>query len=141
MAMFFGHGIAATLDDTLARGEVRHFPLATFHPHAELAAEAAEAAGAQGKFWEMHDRLFEHQDALGNDDLIAHGSALDLDIDALTRELADGTHAQRVREDFTTGTRSGVNGTPSFFINNVRYDGSHDLGSMLNTLEGMVRAA
>ena len=119
----------------------RHFPLSTVHPHAELAAEAAEAAGAQGKFWEMHDRLFEHQDALGNDDLIAHGSALDLDIDALTRELADGTYAQRVREDFTTGVRSGVNGTPSFFINSVRYDGSHDLGSMLNTLEGMLRAA
>ena len=119
----------------------RHFPLSTVHPHAELAAEAAEAAGAQGKFWEMHDRLFEHQAALGNDDLIAHGTALDLDIDALTRELADGTYAQRVREDFTTGVRSGVNGTPSFFINNVRYDGSHDLGSMLNTLEGMLRAA
>ena len=119
----------------------RHFPLANVHPHAELAAEAAEAAGAQGKFWEMHDRLFEHQDALGDEDLIAHGRALDLDIDALARELADGAHAQRVREDFTTGVRSGVNGTPSFFINNARYDGSHDLGSMLKTLEGMLRAA
>jgi len=119
----------------------RHFPLTTAHPNAELAAEAAEAAGAQGRFWEMHDRLFEHQDALGEEDLVAHAEALGLDLERFARELADGTHAPRVRQDFISGVRSGVNGTPTFYINDARYDGAYDVASLLGALEAVLRAA
>jgi protein-disulfide isomerase len=101
----------------------RHFPLPEAHPHAVLAAEAAEAAGAQRKFWPMHHMLFEHQDALDQDDILDYADALDLDLTRFSRELADGTYAPKVREDFRTGVRSGVNGTPTFFINGVRFDG------------------
>jgi protein-disulfide isomerase len=113
----------------------RHFPLASAHPRAEAAAEAAEAAGAQGRFWEMHDMLFEHQDALEDRDLLAHAQAIGLDLTRFVAELAAGTHAARVREDFTSGVRSGVNGTPSFFINGLRYDGPRDVESMVVALE------
>ena len=89
----------------------RHFPLAEAHPHAVLAAQAAEAAGAQGKFWPMHHMLFEHQDAL------------ELDLTRFSRELSNQTYATKVRDDFRGGVRSGVNGTPTFFINGVRFDG------------------
>ena len=101
----------------------RHFPLAEVHPHAVLAAEAAEAAGAQGKFWPMHHMLFEHQDALDLDDILAHAGALELDLTRYARELAAETYATKVRDDFRGGVRSGVNGTPTFFINGVRFDG------------------
>ena len=113
----------------------RHFPLTNVHPHAEPAAEAAEAAGAQGRFWEMHDRLFEHQDALESEDLVAHADALGLDVERFVDDLADGVHAPRVRQDFLSGVRSGVNGTPTFYINGVRHDGSYDLASLLGALE------
>jgi protein-disulfide isomerase len=119
----------------------RHFPLTNIHPHAEPAAEASEAAGAQGRFWEMHDRLFENQDALEEEDLVAHADALGLDVEQLADELADGVHAPRVRQDFLSGVRSGVNGTPSFYINGVRHDGSYDLASLLGALELALRAA
>jgi formate-nitrite transporter family protein len=102
----------------------RHFPLAEMHPHATLAAEAAEAAGAQGKFWEMHDMLFEHQDALEQEDLVAYAEMLDLDVTRFTRELASGVHVKKVTDDFRGGVRSGVNGTPTFFINGERFDGN-----------------
>jgi protein-disulfide isomerase len=113
----------------------RHFPLTTVHPHAELAAEAAEAAGAQGKFWEIHDVLFEHQHALAPDDLVRYAAALGLDLSEFSSELARHVHAPRVREDFMGGVRSGVNGTPSFFINGVRHDGSFDFDTLLNAIE------
>ena len=102
----------------------RNFPLAEAHPHARHAAQAAEAAAAQGKFWEMHDMLFEHQDALTDADLIGYARELGLDAERVARELENGTHAKRVRDDFRNGVRSGVNGTPTFFINGQRYDGS-----------------
>jgi protein-disulfide isomerase len=101
----------------------RHFPLAEAHPHALLAAEAAEAAGAQGKFWQMHHMLFEHQDALDPDDILAYAGALELDVTRCARELANETYTTKVRDDFRSGVRSGVNGTPTFFINGVRFDG------------------
>lgn len=119
----------------------RHFPLTNIHPHAEPAAEAAEAAGAQGRFWEMHDRLFENQDALEDEDLVAHADALGLDVEKFAEELSAGVHAPRVRQDFLSGVRSGVNGTPSLFINGVRHDGSYDLVSLLGALESALRAA
>jgi protein-disulfide isomerase len=102
----------------------RHFPLTQAHPHAERAAEAAEAADMEGKFWEMHDMLFEHQDALEDDDLLAYALSLELDVERVRDALEAGLFLPRVREDFRSGVRSGVNGTPTFFINGVRYDGS-----------------
>jgi protein-disulfide isomerase len=102
----------------------RHFPLAEIHPHARLAAQAAEAAAAQGRFWEMHDMLFEHQNALEAEDLVGYAKSLGLDTGRFARELEAGTYAKRVRDDFRSGARSGVNGTPTFFVNGVRYDGS-----------------
>jgi protein-disulfide isomerase len=102
----------------------RHFPLAEIHPHARVAAQAAEAAGAQGKFWEMHDTLFEHQDALEVEDLLGYAESLGLDTVKFARDLEAGTFEKRVRDDFRSGVKSGVNGTPTFFINGARYDGS-----------------
>jgi formate-nitrite transporter family protein len=101
----------------------RNFPLQEAHPHAEHAAEAAEAAAAQGKFWEMHDALFEHQQRLEDSDLLGYADELGLDVERVARELEAGTYASRVRADFRSGVRSGVNGTPTFFVNGERYDG------------------
>ena len=119
----------------LLRMAYRHFPLTNVHPHAQLAAEAAEAAGSQGKFWEMHDRLFENQHALDSTSLIARAQNLGLDLKQFVHELNSGTHTARVREDFMSGVRSGVNGTPTFYINGVRYDGPVDVASMVVALE------
>ena len=119
--------IVKSIQDALGdelRFVFRNFPLADVHPHAEHAAEAAESAGAQGIFWEMHDTLFEHQDELDDAALVAYGEALGLDASQLARDIEDGAYEDRVREDFRSGVRSGVNGTPSFFINGVRYDGN-----------------
>ncbi len=101
----------------------RNFPLVNSHPHSQHAAEAAESAGAQGKFWEMHDLLFENQEALDDENLAEYAQALDLDARRLIGEVLSGAHMSRVREDFQSGARGGVNGTPSFFINGVRHDG------------------
>jgi len=109
----------------------RHFPLREIHPHAERAAEAAEAAGAQGKFWPMHDLIFTNQDSLEDADLLTHASALGLDVDRFQAELESGVHAGRVRRDFRSGVRSGVNGTPTFFINGVRFEAPWDLPTLL----------
>jgi protein-disulfide isomerase len=112
----------------------RNFPLANVHIHAEHAAEAAEAAGAQGSFWEMHDTLFENQMALEDEDLARYAAALGLDVDRFVSELFSGAHSSRVREDFRSGIRSGVNGTPTFFINDMRYDGPRDVETMVAAL-------
>jgi protein-disulfide isomerase len=113
----------------------RNFPLSEAHPHAEHAAEAAEAAAAQGKFWEMHDHLYENQDALDDEDLVGYAKALGLDVPRFVREMEEHRYAERVREDFRSGVRSGVNGTPTFFINGARHDGPFDLGSLLAAIE------
>jgi protein-disulfide isomerase len=113
----------------------RNFPLSTMHPHAEHAAEAAEAAGAHGKFWEMHDALYENQEALDDGDLVKYAVAVGLDPARFTSEMAKHTPAARVREDFMSGVRSGVNGTPTFFINGVRHDDSPDFETLLNAME------
>ena len=113
----------------------RNFPITTSHPHAEAAAEAAEAAGAQGRFWEMHDRLYENQARLSRPDLRSHAQAIGLDLGRFDDDLADHVHADRVREDFMSGVRSGVNGTPTFFINGVRHDGPFDIATLLGALE------
>ncbi len=113
----------------------RNFPLTRIHPQAEHAAEAAEAAAAQGAFWPMHDRLFERQFALEDENLVEYATELGLDADRLAGELAAGTHRDRVRDDFMSGVKSGVNGTPTFFINGQRHDGSYDLASLLAAME------
>jgi formate-nitrite transporter family protein len=102
----------------------RNFPLGEAHPHAQIAAQAAEAAGAQGRFWEMHDMIFEHQDALEVEDLLGYAASLGLDAEQIGRDLEAGTYVKRVRDDFRSGVKSGVNGTPTFFVNGARYDGS-----------------
>jgi protein-disulfide isomerase len=112
----------------------RNFPLINLHAHAEHAAEAAEAAGAAGKFWEMHDLLFENQDLLDDDSLAEYAGTLGLNATSVMKEVISGRHKSRVREDFLTGARSGVNGTPTFFINGARYDGAPSLKDLLAAL-------
>ena len=120
----------------------RNFPLAEAHPHARAAAQAAEAAAAQGRFWEMHDTLFEHQDALEAEDLLAHAKSIGLDMQQFARDLADPTYTKRVRDDFRSGVRSGVNGTPTFFMNGERYDGSWaNKAAFINRLRESARQA
>ncbi len=113
----------------------RNFPITTSHPHAEQAAEAAEAAAAQGRFWEMHDLLYENQRRLRDRDLRAYAERLGLDLERFDQELAEHVHAARVHEDFLGGVRSGVNGTPTFYVNGVRHDDSYDLETLLARLE------
>src|SRR3979411_2651153 len=114
----------------------RHFPLAEMHPRAFRAAEAAEAAGAQGQFWAMHDMLFENQEALEDEDLLLYAAAVGIDISRSARELASALYASRVREDFLSGLESGVKGTPTFFINNTRYVGPYDADSLTAAISG-----
>jgi protein-disulfide isomerase len=125
--------VLRTLGDELAFA-YRHFPLSQIHPHARQAAEAAEAAGAQGRFWQYHDLLFENQDRLDMRDLVAYAQALGLDLERFVADLEAHTHAPRVREDFLSGVRSGVNGTPTFFVNGVRHNGGYDPESLVEAL-------
>lgn len=113
----------------------RNFPITTSHPHAELAAEAAEAAGAQGKYWELHDALYEHQRNLDMAHLVGYAERLGLDVARFERDLREHRYRDRVREDFMSGVRSGVNGTPTFFINGLRYDGSWEEEPLVDALE------
>jgi protein-disulfide isomerase len=112
----------------------RHFPLTQIHPHAEHAAEIAEAAGEYGRFWPMHDILFTHQHALDDASLVLYAQRLGLDPGWARWVLQTHAFADRIREDFSSGVRSGVNGTPTFFINGVRHDGPWDEASLLEAL-------
>lgn len=113
----------------------RHFPLTNVHKHAELAAEAAEAAGAQGKYWQMHDWLFEHQQLLQPSVVATAAAEMGLDTVAFAQHLSGRTFYPKVQQDFMSGLRSGVNGTPTFFINGVRYDGSVTLPALLEAVD------
>jgi protein-disulfide isomerase len=113
----------------------RNFPITTSHPHAERAAEAAETAAAQGRFWEMHDLLYEKQKHLRDEDLHAYAEQLGLDVELFDKEMADQTHVERIHEDFMSGVRSGVNGTPTFYVNGARHDDSWDTETLLKALE------
>jgi Na+/H+ antiporter NhaA len=108
----------------------RHLPLDDVHPHARLAAEATEAAGAQGAFWEMHDLLFEHQDALRKADLLRYADELGLDVDRFREDLVARAYAARVESDVDSADLSGVSGTPTFFVNGRRHHGAFDLPSL-----------
>ncbi len=123
---------------TKLRFVYRNFPIRELHPHAQAAAEAAEAAGAQGKFWEMHDALFDDQQKLGWNTLLQRAMDLRLDLARWERDMRGRFFSERVQEDFLSGLRSGVNGTPTFFINDCRYDGRFDAEPLLLALEASV---
>src|ERR687890_276653 len=113
----------------------RHFPLDTVHPRARRAAQAAEAAASQDRFWEMHDLLYERQGQLGEEDLMRYAAQLGLDLRRFEEDLANDDHAWRVEEDRLGGERAGVRGTPALFVNGVRYTGSMDLDGLLAAVE------
>jgi protein-disulfide isomerase len=115
----------------------RHLPLSDVHPNAQLAAEASEAAAAQGAFWEMHDELFAHQDELAPPDLVDRAARLGLDVERFEHDLRHHRHAPRVAEDVASADASGVSGTPTFFINGRRHQGVYDV----DTLTRAVKAA
>jgi protein-disulfide isomerase len=119
----------------------RHFPLSQMHPDAFRAAEAAEAAHAQGKFWEMHDMLFENQRALTYLFLLRYAAAIGLDVERFESDIASGTFGEKIQQDFLGGVKSGVNGTPTFFINGVRHDGPWDGNSLIEAIERAEAAA
>ena len=119
----------------------RHFPLRDSHPHASIAAEASEAAAAQGKFWEMLDRLFEHQDALDERSLLRHARKIGLDLPRFERDLLGRSHTRRVERDVESGRASGVRGTPSLFINGIPYRGPRDRASLVAALARAAVAA
>jgi protein-disulfide isomerase len=113
----------------------RHFPLREIHPDAERAAEAAEAAAAQGAFWQMHDRMYESGGALSRDDLLGYATELGLDPDRVGSELDAEVHRPRVQRDLDSGIASGVTGTPGFFVGGRLYGGSFDAQSLRAALE------
>ena len=113
----------------------RHFPVADRHPHAVRAAQAAEAAGAQGRFWEYHDALFAHQDALEDDDLRRYAAELGLDAERFAADLGSPAVAERVRADAEAGAAAGVSGTPAFFLDGERYTGFYDQEALLDAIE------
>ena len=112
----------------------RNFPLREVHPHAEHAAETAEFAAAHGNFWEMHDLLYENQENLEDESLCGFAAAVGLSAKELRGSLKAGIYRDRIDNDFRGGVRSGVNGTPTFFINGLRYDGFYDFDSLLEAI-------
>jgi len=127
--------VRARLGDEL-RFAFRHLPLESVHPHARHAAEAAEAAAAQGAFWEMHDALYAARGRLGDAELVSHARDLGLDAERVGRELADGTHADRVARDAATARALGLSATPVFFVNGVQHTDTYDAGSLVAALRG-----
>jgi protein-disulfide isomerase len=125
--------IADDLRDSVAFA-FRHFPLSQLHPLAQRAAEAAEAAASQGRFWEMATALYEHQEELDDSGLTRCAKKADLDITRFKKEMKSGVHAFRVRADYLGGVRSGVKGTPTFFINGRVYEGPHEPGALVAEL-------
>ena len=127
------HAIQRVLEQ--APGEVafvfRHFARDEVHPFSERSAQAAEAAGSQGRFWEMHDFLFERQHQLEYDDLVRHAGELGLDVGRFEQEMVDRVHLGTIRRHRDSGVASGVDETPALFINGDRYMGPYDTGSLL----------
>lgn len=113
----------------------RNFPLHELHPMAEAAAETAEFAGANGRFWEMHDLLFENQQHMTDDLFVELAQQLELPVDALSSAQRARVFEKRVRDDFRGGIRSGVNGTPTFFVNGVRHDDSYEFRALVAAVE------
>jgi protein-disulfide isomerase len=113
----------------------RNFPLTEMHPYALIAAEAAEAAALQGKFWEMHDLIYENQESLEPGIFTSWAKQVRVDLKRMGEDIEQGAVTKVIKEDRQSGIRSGVNGTPTFFINGARYDGSPDYDSLLAALE------
>jgi protein-disulfide isomerase len=113
----------------------RHLPLPDVHPQAELAARAAVAADAQGRFWDMHDELFTHQDELEFEDIVGYAADLGLDVEVFLRDLDAEETAARVRADVASAEASGARGTPTFFVGNRRHTGPHDTRTLADALE------
>ncbi|MFE2355580.1 Na+/H+ antiporter NhaA [Streptomyces parvulus] len=119
----------------------RHLPLTDVHPHAQAAAEAAEAAARQGRFWDMHDRLLDHQDELGERDLLRHARELGLDMEVFREDLARRRGGGRIAEDVDSADLSGVSGTPTFFVNGRRHHGAYDIDALKRAVEQARRRA
>ena len=134
------HAIQQELGDQV-RFVFRNFPLTEIHPHALHAAFAAEAAAAQGKFWQMHDYIFHHQHTLEDSDLEQFAEAVGLDMQQYARAMAERSSLARIEEDVEGGERSGVQGTPTFFINGVLYRGSWEKDALLTALQAASRTA
>jgi protein-disulfide isomerase len=112
----------------------RHFPLIEIHPQAELAAEAAESAGAQNRFWQMHDKLFQYSPALDELHVMKYAHSVKLNMDRFSQDLMTHRHLPRVVADMESGVQSGVQGTPTFFINGIRHRGGYDLASLIDAV-------
>jgi len=121
--------------DGRLRFAFRHFPLPEVHPDAQRAAEASEAAAAQGAFWPMHDALYATGGALGLDAVLAAAAGLGLDAERVRAELADGTHTERVNADADAARAAGLTGTPAFFVGGERHSGGYDAQSLIAGLE------
>jgi protein-disulfide isomerase len=119
----------------------RHLPLSDVHPHAQLAAEASEAAGAQGSFWEMHDTLLAHQGELLEEHLAAYAVELGLDDARIIDELRRRVYAPRIGDDVASADESGVSGTPTFFVNGRRHYGAYDIATLTDTVKAARRRA
>lgn len=113
----------------------RHLPILERHPLAPMAAEASEAAAAQGKFWEYHDALYAAQPKLSRETMLAVGRDLGLDADQIDADLDSGTHRERVARDMASAQASGATGTPTFFVNGSRFYGAYDASSLVEALE------
>lgn len=116
----------------------RHFPISSLHPHAQAAAQASEAAGAQGKFWQLFDLLMTNQQALEPDDLRRYAEQIGLDVERFERDLAEQTYAEQVKRDFRNGISDGVNGTPTLFFNGTRYDGPREHAALAEAVAALL---
>ena len=133
-------GVTAELRERFGddlRYVVRHLPLPDVHPHADLAAQAAEAAAAQGRFWDLHDVMFAHQDHLDFEDLVVYASELGLDVEQFVSDLEEERYVQRVRDDVVSAEISGARGTPTLFVGTQRHVGAHDAQSLTQALEDL----
>jgi protein-disulfide isomerase len=119
----------------------RHFPLAEIHPFAQAAAVASEAAANQGKFWQMHALIFENQQMLGLEMLLQLAESLKLDMKIFTHDFKDPKLMKKVEDQFESGILSGVNGTPSFYINGVKYEDSYDYESLTRAIDQAISAS
>ena len=119
----------------------RNFPIPQLHPHAEQAAEAAEAAAAQGKFWEMYDLLLRPASGLDLDSLLGYAGDLGLDQDRFGQEVTGGAYAAKIEHDIQEGVRNGVNATPKFYVDGVRIDGKFPLEGLEDAIRASIRAA
>jgi protein-disulfide isomerase len=117
----------------------RNFPLNEIHPHAQHAAEAAEAAGGQDKFWQMHDHLFEHQNELEDGHLLEYAKIVGLDTERFKKEISEHVYVPVINKSLKNGIKSGVEGTPTFFLNGVRYEDSWELETLFETIRSAIK--